>query len=238
MQKFDLTDAFRGKEATLRALLSEAPQAAHPTTSGDQAELNWVKALSAFLPARYQVRPGFVVDHKGAVSEKQDVIVYDGQYTPLLLEHGGDIYVPAESVYAVLEVKPHLDKTYLRYAGKKVASVRRLERTNGPIVHAGGVIKKPKPLYTIIGGVLAHRPGWKQPLGKKFKEALSGLNGQEALTIGCVLESGSFQVVKGELTVTDEHPLMVFLMNFLAQLRMLGTAPAMELDVWTDPLLQ
>jgi hypothetical protein len=60
--------------------------------------------LRGFLPWRYQVGTGFVVDQSGNKSEQQDIILYDRQYSPALLSSDDveqSIYVPVESVYAV-----------------------------------------------------------------------------------------------------------------------------------------
>jgi hypothetical protein len=67
-----------------------------------------------------------------------------------LLNRDGVLYVPAESVYAIIEVKQELSRTYIKYAGDKIKSVRCLKRTSVPIPHAGGTYK-PKPPDRIIG---------------------------------------------------------------------------------------
>ena len=59
-----------------------------------------------------------------------DIIIYNAQYTPTLLDQQDHRYVTAEAVYCVLEVKPLISKTYLNYAGDKAKSVRALERTS------------------------------------------------------------------------------------------------------------
>ena len=51
------------------------------------------------------------------------VVIYDPQYTPTLLDQHDHKYVTAEAVYAVMEVKPTVNKGLLDYAGKK-AGVR------------------------------------------------------------------------------------------------------------------
>ena len=91
------------------------------------------------LPIRYRTEKSFVVDSKGRLSDQIDAVIFDGQYSPLVLNHAGLLYVPAESVYAVFEVKQTLSKAHVEYAGDKARSVRRLERTSVPIHHAGGV---------------------------------------------------------------------------------------------------
>jgi len=91
-----------------------------------------------YLPKRYAADSAIVIDSTGRTSDQMDVVIYDPQYTPTLLDQHDHKYIPAEAVYAVMEVKPTVNKSYLDYAGKKAASVRRLKRTSIPIPHAGG----------------------------------------------------------------------------------------------------
>lgn len=63
-------------------------------------------------------------------------------------------FITAESVYAVFESKPSLNKDTLEYANKKVNSVIKLERTRRGVINAGKECK-PRELTKIIGGILA-----------------------------------------------------------------------------------
>src|SRR3546814_8384516 len=78
----------------------------------------------------YEARKGFVVDSRGVFSQQIDVIIHDRQYSPFVFTFKGTDVVPAESVYAVFEAKQELTAAYIRYAGEKAASVRRLHRTS------------------------------------------------------------------------------------------------------------
>ena len=89
-----------------------------------------------YLPKRYAVDSAIVIDSNGKTSDQMDVVIYDPQYTPTLLDQHDHKYIPAEAVYAVMEVKPTVNKGYLDYAGKKAASVRRLNLTSAQISEA------------------------------------------------------------------------------------------------------
>lgn len=112
----------------------------HTTTLGDTCELKWIDWLKKYLPERYCIDKAFIIDSKGNLSQQIDVVIYDRQYTPFIFNDGGAIYVPAESVYAVFEVKQTLNKENLEYAAEKAESVRNLHRTSTSIIHAGGQI--------------------------------------------------------------------------------------------------
>src|SRR3990170_1910543 len=112
----------------LSRLRTSAEVLRHPTAKGISAELNWAGMLSDFLPMRYRVSKAFVVDSTGGLSDEIDLVIYDRQYSPLLFHYGGATHVPAESVYAVFEVKSTLRRKDIEYAAQKAVSVRRLRR--------------------------------------------------------------------------------------------------------------
>lgn len=233
---FDLAAAFDKLQSRLAAALEPLPDE-HPVAQGDNTEANWIKMLDQFLPNRYHIDRAFVVDIDGNRSDFLDVVIYDRQYSPLLFEHDGARYIPAESVYATFEVKQDLTKAHIEYAGAKVASVRDLRRTSADIAHAGGtfVAKEPNP---IIGGILATTSGWKPPLGEAFTNAVKGLDETSRLDIGCALDAGTFLTrTDPETTVevfTGGRVLLSFALELFAVLQPLGTVTALNMSEWID----
>ena len=197
-----------------------------------------------FLPTRYAVDKAFVVDSCGHQSLQLDVVVYDRHFTPLFWEMGGALFLPAESVYAVFEAKQELNLGYLREAGEKVASVRRLHRTNGPIVHAGGTVDKPKPPPRVLGGLLAGRSSWNPPFGQSLREGLDNLAEDERIDLGCGLEHGGFELPESAKAVSDlvsagaDVGLAFVAMRLRARLQQMGSVPAMNIDAYTSVLSQ
>ena len=134
-----LHKAYAGLQEQLRAgLTSSRTVIDHPVAKGAGTEANWLKMLQDHLPRRYQAETAFVIDAHGRQSHQIDIVLYDRQYTPELYNVAGQKIIPSEGVYAILEVKPILDRANMEYAGQKVASVRRLQRTSAAIIHAGG----------------------------------------------------------------------------------------------------
>lgn len=234
--KVDLRELFLGLQTQLEAhLQTNRAILKHPGTKGDAAELDWVGMLEEYLPYRYQVAKAFVMDADGTLSEQIDVVVFDRQYCPFLFNQSGARYVPAESVYAVFEVKQSMGKGEIQYAGHKVATVRRLRRTSSPIIHAGGEFT-PKTPFPPLGGVLCLESTWKPPFGAAFQEALRELDAGERLDIGCALRHGAFEVrYEGAAPFvnesTPERALIFFFLRLLQRLQALGTVPAID---WTD----
>ena len=129
-------------------------QITHPGTQGSVIEDRWMELLRYYLPGRYTVARGFVVDSHGHVSDQIDCIVYDAFYTPSLYGKGDGKYIPAEAVYAVFESKPNARRYDIRYADGKAKTVLSCHRTTYNITERGK-LKKPRKLFKIISGLLA-----------------------------------------------------------------------------------
>ncbi|MHB8187897.1 MAG: DUF6602 domain-containing protein [Dermatophilaceae bacterium] len=240
---FDLVDAFKHKSDQLRSQMRSAHAVTtHGPTIGDSSEESWRTMLAAFLPRRYAVSKAFVVDSRGCSSEQLDIVVHDQHFTPLFWQIGEALFLPAESVYGVFEVKQQLTAANVSAAGKKVASVRGLHRTTQQIVHAGGVIATPKPPPRILGGLLAGSSSWNPPLGAALRDALDDLDEQHRLDLGCGLEHGAFELPaslsakEGLITSKADVGLAFLAMRLMARLQAMGTVPAIDLDVYTSVL--
>ena len=223
-----MREAFIDVQAELALKLKRAAQSiAHAGTQGGVTEDHWIEVLRAYLPKRYEVAAGFVIDSRGVRSQQIDLIVYDRHFTPTLLDQQQHRYVPAEAVYAVIEAKPHLDKNYLEYAGEKAASVRRLHRTSVQICHAGGTYPAQEP-FPIVAGIVAPRSSWADGLGESFQRHLP-VAGPERLDCGCALDDGAFDLFDGTLQLQPASTaLIAFLFRLLAKLQSLGTVPAID----------
>lgn len=223
-----LREAFVGVQDELALKIHRASQSInHVGTQGNVNEDHWIEVFRAYLPDRYKVETGFVVDSVGGRSEQIDIIIFDRHFTPTLLDQQRHRYIPAEAVYAVFESKPHFDKSYFAYAGQKAASVRKLLRTSVPIAHAGGVFPA-KPLFPIVAGLVAPRSSWAGGLGPTFEKNLPG-GAHELLDCGCALADGAFDTFDGSLRVyPSDGALIGFLFRLLSKLQPLGSAPAID----------
>ncbi len=151
-----LHELYTSMQKQLAANLDAARNAnKNPNAKGDESELTWLRLFDEHLPHRYQSAKGIVIDSDGAESDALDIIVYDRHYTPIIYNQQGYPYVPAESVYAVLESKQELDKELIEYAGKKAESVRRLKWTSGAITAVTGT-HKPREPFRILAGTAVY----------------------------------------------------------------------------------
>ena len=232
-----LNEIYAGLQEQLRAgLASSRTVLDHPGAKGAGTEANWLNMLQDHLPRRYQAEAAFVVDADGQQSEQIDIVIYDRQYTPELYNVAGQKMIPAEGVYAVLEVKQALDKGNVEYAGGKISSVRRLNRTSVEIVHAGGE-HAPRPITPILGGILATQSTWSPPFGEAFHACLAERPEDERLNVGCVLEAGGFDITYGDdefrIQISSrEHALAFFFLRLLRNLQRIGTVPALDYDAY------
>ncbi len=230
--EFDLHSVFAGQEKVLLNEMETGKQAGHPGVQGDGTETLWIELLNKRLPSRYAVSKAIVVDSAGGRSHQIDVVVHDRQYSPQLWEHGGHLYVPAESVYAVMEVKPEINRSYVLYAAKKIESVRRLTRTSTSFAWASGT-HKGRQDFSPLGGILCGGSGWASDLGDPFTTALDDATPLGRLDLGCVLGVGSFEIADRDQPrfVETSEPsvaLVSFLLTLLRRLQGLGTAPAID----------
>lgn len=213
---------------------------AQPTAKGDLGEGGWREVLERFLPRRYQVSKAFVLDALGQTSEQIDVVIHDRHFCPLLFEEHGQCYIPAESVFAVFEVRPELDKSVVEYAQAKARSVRRLHRTSRSLVDRGEE-RSPRAPFEIIAGVLTVESGWSPHFGVPLVDALGDGEAARRLQLGCALRHGAFEAFYGadgpQLAVSeDEGALLFFLLRLFHGLQLIGSPMAIDLRAYTRPL--
>lgn len=233
-----LQEAFIDMQAELELKLKRALKSIdHSAVKGAVNEDHWIDVFRAYLPGRYEVATGFIVDSKGNRSEQIDIIIFDRHFTPTLLDQQNHRYIPVEAVYAVFESKPHIDKSYLEYAGQKASSVRKLHRTSVRVSHIDG-ISPPKALFPIVAGIVALKAGWTDGLGTSFTSNLPA-DQESLLQCGVALEDGAFDSFDENLCIVPkEGALIYFLFRLLGKLQSLGTVPAIDWAAYASIIRQ
>jgi hypothetical protein len=225
-----LRSAFAAEQEVLSVQLKLSSESiTHDGVMGDVNEKHFIEVLRKYLPNRYAVDSAIVIDSNGATSDQIDIVIYDPQYTPTLLDQHDHRYIPAESVYAVFEVKPTVNKGYLEYAAEKAESVRVLERTSVLITHVGGqpVVKE---LFPIVSGIVATSIDWADGFSSEaFIQNHKSLVDIKSLDCGLSVTGGCFDVFDGELKVGPmSNSLAYFIFRLLQKLNGLGTVPAVD----------
>lgn len=243
--KIDIADIFDGLQAQMRSKLSLSRKViSHPTAKGDASELEWIEMLSNYLPQRYSVNKAFVIDFEGNYSEQLDIVIFDRHYSPFIFRQNGASYIPAECVYAVIEVKQTLDKGHIDYTAKKAKSARSLKRTSAKIIQADGRDFPPKLPPRILAGILA----LEGKCTKVMEKQIAALPEDSMINFGCSL-SGGFFVVEGlhpwqvcpspmkVKTINDENKsLILFFLALISELQKMGTVSAIEIDKYLDKI--
>lgn len=209
MNKVEVKDLFAGLQKAMAGELGlNRDVICHSGSKGDAMENSWIELLRKYLPNRYSVDKAMVIDCEGNVSDQLDIVIYDNFYTPFVFHQNGFKYIPAEGVYAVFEVKPDLkgnvgSNSYIKYAGKKIASVRNLKRTSVKIINSGCEMN-PRSLTLILGGILANTCTMQQ---KTLKKKLAELSGNEQIELGCAADQFAFVVdyKQGDGEITTEQ---------------------------------
>lgn len=235
MSEWSLENILADLHANIHQRLETARQSlGHPGAKGDASENVWLEILNTYLPKRYHAAKAHVVDSKDAFSDQIDVVVYDQQYSPLIFLYEEQTIIPAESVYAVFEVKQTLNAQHVEYAHKKVASVRRLHRTSLPIPHAGGTYSPRAPI-PILGGLLTLKSDWSPALGKSLLAALCNGKDDGRLDLGCVAASGYFGFDHDDgkyATHIGGKPATAFLFDLISRLQSNGTVQMIDVQAY------
>jgi hypothetical protein len=238
MSEWSLSQLLAGLHDDIQQRLSIARQSfSHPGTKGNASEHVWLELLQNYLPERYKAATAHVVDSHGHFSDQIDVVIFDRQYSPFIFKFEGQVFVPAESVYAVFEAKQAVNAEQVRYAQDKAQSVRRLARTSLPIPHAGGTYP-PKALSNIIAGLLTFESDWNPPMGQPLLDSLVS-EPEWRLDLGCVAAHGVFGFDEGGCYgITPKgKPATAFLLELIARLQCSGTVPMIDIRAYAKWLV-
>lgn len=111
----------------------------HPGLKGSSHEESFRSFPKKYLPKSLDISTGVVVDSLGNISKQLDVIISDSQKTPIFYSSGDIRVIPIECIYAVIEVKTHIDKAELQKIFLNMESVKSLKKQafykeNGAII--------------------------------------------------------------------------------------------------------
>jgi hypothetical protein len=116
-----ITQQLRGEVDLINELFS------HQGVKGEGNEAALRDLISRFIPRRYGIGSGVIVDHAGNHSNQCDIVIYDTFQYPSLLSLTSVHMYPVDLVYATIEVKTTLDSGKAKEARENIASVMRLK---------------------------------------------------------------------------------------------------------------
>lgn len=104
--------------------------------------------LTRFIPKKYGVGTGVVIDRHGNQSRQCDIVIYDNFLYPSLLSMATVHLFPVDIVYATIEVKTTLNANSAKEALINIASVKSLDI----IQDSFGVVQYTSGSHVIGGG--------------------------------------------------------------------------------------
>jgi len=99
----------------------------HNGLTGEGNENVIKNLLIKFIPKKYGISSGIVIDRNGNQSKQCDIVVYDNQNYPELLSMSSVKLFPVDIVYATIEVKTRLDSGKSKIAVENINSVSSLD---------------------------------------------------------------------------------------------------------------
>lgn len=107
----------------------------HKGERGLANEKSLSNLLVKFLPKRYSIGTGIIIDKHGNSSKQVDIIIYDSDFHPELFSQGAaaSLY-PVDVVYMTIEIKTTMTKDSMNDAIENVVSVKRLKFIESPIL--------------------------------------------------------------------------------------------------------
>jgi hypothetical protein len=123
-----LAQYFRGITGRLRAEIEFISTLfVDPSIIGDGSRQLLRDLVARFIPARYGVGSGVVIDRQGNQSRVCDIVIFDKTYYPSILALEAAHLFPVDFVYATIDIRPRLSSDEVKESLAAVASVRRLE---------------------------------------------------------------------------------------------------------------
>lgn len=231
----DIKSLMTTKQAILASNLNVL--LSHPVTKGEHCEGAWIDFFRSFLPNKYAIDKGFVFDSKGGISDQIDIIIYDALYSPLVFgTEAGEKFVTVESVYAIFDSKPSINKETLEYTDEKIKSVTSLFRTRRP-VYVGGIKQEARELTHIIGGILAVDSISSEAVKEHTKK-------YNSIDVGCAINSFTFHVKRNNnsnfidyKSSDNETTVLSFFYLLLDELYKLGTVAGLDIRDYADATL-
>jgi hypothetical protein len=198
----DIDEMFRGIAGRLLVDFDRIQaQISHAGERGKQREYALTTFLKKYLPRRYSLGTGQIIDCQGQISKQCDIVIYDAFNCPLLLAEEGYQVFPAEAVFGVIEVKSTLDANMILSSAQNIQAVKTLHR------------KEP-----IAGIVFAYRSKYKkepkiQGVANALRRTNNSIPPKERIDLVCVLADGILSHHKGapDWGKDDEDALVVFL---------------------------
>jgi hypothetical protein len=152
----------------------------HNLERGEENEAAFARVLQSFVPDRYGIGSGLLIDRHGKASKQMDIILFEQTDEPKVLAQTNQLLYPVENVVAVIEIKTRLTIEEIADYADKRKSVSDLDSNTGEYpVFATLAYKSEVAHDTTAKSLKAHPPGARVDLACVLDSGL--LSGTAAL---------------------------------------------------------
>ena len=100
----------------------------HPLEFGLYRESVSKDFLKFIIPSKYQIDDGFIINANDKISTQCDIVIVDGNHTPLFESGKKQRFFPMETVVSVGEIKSTLSKHQFKTALNNLAKTKSIRR--------------------------------------------------------------------------------------------------------------
>ncbi len=176
----------------LVAAVDESQLLEHALTKGEIREEDVIAAFRPFVPERFSLGKGVVVNVDGEQSLQQDLVIADAQAGTRFIAGGNIGVYPVEIVHGTVQIKSVASPGEVRSAVENVASVKRLMPDEHRVtagVRASGRFSIIGERAKLFGGILFLTSGKTdvEAIGAAFTETNLSLDDVDRIDALCVL---------------------------------------------------
>jgi len=103
----------------------------HPGEVGTGRENVLKGILAKYIPRRYAIDSGFVIDALNGKSKQMDIVIYEANYTPVFEIVEGKRFFPCETVVVVGQVRTEIGSVgEMQQCLENIKSAKKLDRSN------------------------------------------------------------------------------------------------------------
>ena len=202
----------------------------HRGIRGDERAEALAQFLRQHLPQNFSIGKGEAIDYLDTRTGQLDLVIYDSASAAPLVSSGENLLLPAEALYAVIEVKSVLTQVELdscALAAKKIRDLKPYKRKFPPTPTKG---EAPSDCYRCPYIVFAFTSnlsddGWAQKEFDRVKKSVHGVGLEEDLFDRViVLDKGLLRPQIAAARIRDEEngiflDFYIHLMNYLMKER-------------------
>ena len=103
----------------------------HPKKRGDIREKEMIEFLLKIIPFRYGITQGFAINSVSTISREQDILIYDKNISPIIIDENDCKYIPQYAIPVAIEVKSKITNAEIAKIILNCASIKKLRYDGG-----------------------------------------------------------------------------------------------------------